>query len=291
MTSNPPKGTHYIPRLLLSNFVDSAGFLHMFDRKGQKYFSLKPGNAFIENHLTRMYDFSSDDYSYEAEEILSQIEGRAAPVIKTIIESARTNEIPQLSQEERDDWKRFYHAMCRRTPEFSEEMLTHDERFDDIYHLVLERLLRQQGVDSPERGFFDKHPMLTEAKLRIKKNNKSRFASGDHPHLQSDVEHFCQDTGLRIAVIHRLPRRSFVIGSHGVSVVRQSHKNDRMYGGWLPIANDVVVAPTSQPKKDLLLRLDDKKDSVIRRINITSFQQSRFIATESEALIRSLKRR
>ena len=291
MISKPPKRTHYIPKLLLSNFVDSDGFLHMFDKKEEKCFKQKPEKAFVENHLTRMYDFSSDEYSYEAEEILSQIEGRAAPVVKTIIEFARNNEVPKLSQEERDDWKRFYYAMCRRTPEFSEEMLAHDERFDDIYHLVVENLLRQQGIDPPEREFTDKNPILAEAKLHIKKNNKSRFASGDHHHLQSEVERFCQDTGLVIAVIHDQPRRGFVIGSHGVAVVRRSHKNDQTCWGWLPIAHDVVVAPTLQPDKDDLLRLDGKKDSFIRRINTASFQQSRLIAAGSEVLIRSLRRR
>lgn len=290
MTSNLPKQPHYIPKLLLKNFVDSSGRLHVFDKKEGKLHQSTPGKTFVRGNLTRTFNFDTGNYSYEVEQELSRIESRADPVIRRIIECARNNEHPKLSIEDRHAWQEFYHASCRRTPEFAEEMLKLGERFDAVLHLAIERLLSQQGIAPPNRELLDQNPILKGAKPIMMGNIKARFASGDHPHLQADVERFSRETGLLIAVI-RQPKRSFVIGSHGVTIVQPEHKRDPAYGGWLPIAHDVILTPTSHPEKELLLPLNGSNDHIIRRINRASFRQSRFIAGRSEALIRSLMTR
>ena len=154
MNSNCPKKPHYVPKLLLKNFVDSKGFLCVFDKKEGKFHQKTPKNTFVEKYLTRSYDFNNENYSFEAENILSGIETRADLVIKRIIECARNNEHPKLPPEDGDAWKRFYHAMCRRTPEFAEEMLRHDERFEDIFHTAVKQVLLQQGIELPPKRNF-----------------------------------------------------------------------------------------------------------------------------------------
>ena len=289
MTSNRPKATHYIPRFLLANFVDHRGFLCIFNKRTGKFYKKTPENAFFENHLTRMYDFESGEYSYEAERILSDIESQAAPVVCKIINRVRKGRGPGLSSIEREHWNLFYHSMCRRNPEFAEEMLKHDEQFDDVFYRACEHILQQQGMDVPGRERIDSE--LSEAKNRMKKNNKTRFASGDHEFLQADAERFAREAGLRIVVIQQQPRRSYVIGSHSVANVPRSHDRDRDYGAWLPIAHDVIVTPTSSPEVELVSLVDRNHDDFIRRINAASFRQSRFVAGRSESLLRSLRRR
>ena len=287
MSSNDPKRHHYIPQFLLKNFLDDSGRFWVLDKKKGKLHQGTPTNTFVEKNLHRTLNFDHGNYSCEAEEELSRIESRAAPVIRKIIKCARNNEHPKLSPEHRDAWKRFYHTSCRRTPEFAEEMLHLDERSDEVFHLAIERLLLQQGIDHLDREFLDQNPILKGAKSVMMKNTKARFASGDHPHLQADVERFSRETGLLIAVI-RQPKRSFVIGSHGVAIVQPTHKRDQTQGGWLPIAHDVIVAPTSHPERELLLPLNGGNDYIIKRINRASFRQSRIIAGRSKALICSL---
>ena len=196
MSSNDPKRHHYIPQFLLKNFLDDSDRFWVFDKKKGKLHQGTPRNTFVEKNLYRTINFDHGNYSCEAEEELSRIESRAAPVIKKIIKCARNNEYPKLSLEHRDAWNRFYHTSCRRTPEFAEEMLYLDERSDEVFHLAIERLLLQQGIDHLDREFLDQNPILKWAKSVMMKNTKVRFASGEHRHLQADVERFSREAGL-----------------------------------------------------------------------------------------------
>ena len=162
-------------------------------------------------------------------------------------------------------------------------MLNLNERFDDVWSFAVDRLFCEAGMVAPDSVLVGQDPRLKKIKAAVKQNTKARFSSGDHPHLQADVERFCRDTGLHIAVI-RCRKRSFVIGSHGVAIVCRGTAR----GSWLPIAHDVAVAPTSHPDSDWLRPLDRSTEHIIKKINTAAIQQSRFVAGNSEPLIRSL---
>ena len=84
-----------------------------------------------------------------------------------------------------------------------------------------------------------------------------------------------------------MPKRSFVIGSHGITVVEQRGQRE----SWLPIAYDVAIKFTPYPNKGgSLLRLDRNDESIIKTINQSTVAGSRFIAGRSKALIESLMR-
>ena len=256
----------------------------MGDKIEATIFKSSPNDAFKVGDLNTDHDLDNVDIKHDTNErLLQRVESDAAPGIQRIISRVRNNEPPDLSPGDRDSWKRFYHASCRRTPEFSDEMLNLNERFDDVWSFAVDRLFCEAGMVAPDSVLVGQDPRLKKIKAAVKQNTKARFSSGDHPHLQADVERFCRDTGLHIAVI-RCRKRSFVIGSHGVAIVCRGTAR----GSWLPIAHDVAVAPTSHPDSDWLRPLDRSTEHIIKKINTAAIQQSRFVAGNSEPLIRSL---
>ena len=286
MISNHPKRHHYIPQMLLKNFLDDRGRFWVFDKIEGKLHQCTPRNTFVQKNLYRTLNFDHENYSYEAEEELSRIESRAAPVIRRIIECARNNEYPQLIPEDRKSWKRFMLAMARRTPE-SQERVSY-KSFDDIFYEAAKKVAEKENYMAlPDKGSIFQDSRISKLKDVIKSNVDARFAAGDHPRTRDETERFCRETGLLIAVICE-PRRSFVIGSHGVAIAQPDHKDDQTQGSWLPISHDVAVAPTAFPDRESLLRLNHDRDSIIKRINRASAAQSRIIAGRSKALICSL---
>jgi len=89
MGSNLPKRNHYIPQMVLRNFVEDSGRLHIFDKKTSEFFELKPKDAFVENRRNVRYSDGGQQDDFEVEEQLSKIEDAAAPAIKKFIDSAR----------------------------------------------------------------------------------------------------------------------------------------------------------------------------------------------------------
>lgn len=287
MSFTPPKRNHYIPMMLLNNFVNDDGHLCVFDKSRSRFYWTNPKNLFVENHLYRQFNFDTKCYDYGSETTLSDIESKAAPVIGHIMERARDGKFPALSPQQKYTWNQFYHASCRRNPVISEEVLKLEEHFEGIFHVEVERIFLQGGMLPIDRNSLDRNPEIAAAKVRMKRNAKARFASGSHPNLQAQANRFSLDSGLKIAVIYRT-KRSFVVGSHGIAIVKSTKRKKAAFGSWLPIAYDVVVAPTSFPDREILLRLDSGRDWIIKEINRASFQQSQIVAGRSESLIKSL---
>ena len=274
---------HYIPRFLIQNF-SSDGQVWVGEKETKKVFKSSPNNLFKERDLNTSYDLNNVDSKHDKhEQLLSRIDSDAAPIIQKLLACSRNSEPLDISEEERDYWKRFYHSICRRTPELMKTSLQPDERYDDAWQIAVERKFSDEGMVAPNRAFVDQDPTLRKIRGAMKQNTKARFASGDHSYLQDDVERFCRGTSLLIAVI-RCSKRSFVIGSQGVAIIRKG----KAQGSWLPIAHDVAVAATSHPEKDWFLSLDRSNEHLIRQINTAAAHQSLRFAGRSEQLIRSL---
>ena len=284
MTETRPRQHHYIPKVILRSFCNS-GLVWVGDSYTKRIFKASPNNVFKMRDLYADYDLNNIEIvGFINETLLSHIESDAGPVIEKIINIVRKNDPPELSSDERGAWQRFYHAMCRRTPESMEEALGSEERFDEAWRYAV--LRTSGGMNPTDVNKLSRIPEMSRIKAAMRQNNRARFASADHRLLEADVGRFCNETGLGIAVI-RCPKRSFVIGSYGVSNVGSG----KAMGSWLPIAHDVAVTATSRPEDDWLLPLDRSKEYIIKRINTAAVQQSRFIAGASEVLIRSLMRR
>ena len=81
-------------------------------------------------------------------------------------------------------------------------------------------LLMQAGYDVPEQDWFDRDPDVLKLKRTMKSNHSANFAAGEHHLLQQETERFSRETGWGVALIC-LPKRSFVIGSHGLTIIRR----------------------------------------------------------------------
>ncbi len=282
MGSNFPRRQHYIPQMLLKNFCDDFGRIWVCDQNTGEIFSGKPKNVFVKKDLYTNYEvkpvLKSEKYedflrsispNYQYENILSEIESKAAPVIQWIIEQARCNRTPRLSPEDRDAVKRFILALGRRTPE-SQKRVSSGKNIDDIFYEAAKGIARKDNYKGlPDRELIYQDPRISTLKDLTGSNVNARFAAGDHPREQSNAVRFCRETGLMVAVI-RIPKRSFVIGSHGVTIVQ--FPNKVAPESWIPIAYDVAVVPTSFPDREFLLTLGRDEDKLIKRVNMASVQ-------------------
>ena len=300
MGSNRPQRQHYVPKMLLKNFCDDGGQLWVGDKTQDKIYSTTPDNVFVKGDLYTRHAFGHipDNYeyetfssairkSYEYEEAISVLESKAAPVVRLIIQLARNIKCPELSPEENIAFKQFVIALARRTPESQERVSSGGDR--DSFYEVSKTRADELDYDLPDQETLYQDPRIRKLKECIESNVNASFAAGDSPNERNEVERFCRDVGLRVARIC-IPKRSFVIGSHGSTIVPPDHKGSPMRGSLIPIAHDVIVQITPFPDKENLLCLDQGSDSLIKTINRTTAARSKIIAGRSEALIRSLMR-
>ena len=280
MGDNRPTRNHYIPEMLQEHFCDN-GRIWVGDKLRLKIYRTVPKNLFIESHLytTETYDHAGKTYENEA--ALSKIEGNADGAISSIIEQARNGQPPRLTKDQIIHVKRFIFALARRTPE-SQERMGLLKGVDDAFIEAATETLKKGGYPIPNKELFGQSEFL-DIRETYKSNLVGNFASGTHPILEQDTQRFSNDTGLLFSVI-TTPRRGFVLGSHGITVV-EGYGNS---SSWLPIAHDVAIQITSNPNRGGFLKLGPSHDSIIRSINRHTVVGSEIIAGRSEALIRSL---
>ena len=100
------KKHHYTPNFILKRFADQTRrTLWVWDKQQHTCRPVKGGrderyNAFLANHYNTIFDKSVTDRSIE--EFLENVDGRAAPVIRKIVDVARTGLLPTLNVEEKD---------------------------------------------------------------------------------------------------------------------------------------------------------------------------------------------
>ena len=305
MGANRPTRQHYIPRLLLRNFLDDSGQLWMHDKDRGRTFPTGPGNAFVQKDLYTTYGFENvpkdtdletlrgsltTDYKYETERFGKDMEDNVAPIVSKIIQKSRSGLFARLSLGQATCWKKFMLSMARRTPE-SQRRATSISG-DDAFYEALKARATASKYALPEREILDQDPRIRELKQRMLGNINAKFAAGDSPRERLEEDRFCVERGLCMAVIRDPSEEfSFLIGSHGLAIVEGNPRDDSINGSWLPIAHDVAVLATSAPDKECLWVLKNEEHDVVEAINTASYSQSRFVAGRSEKLVRSLAAR
>ena len=299
MGHSEPKRQHYIPEMLLRKFCNPDGRVWVADR-GNVY-ETHPRNVFVESHLYTRSDFSkvprgashkaflnSVGRGYEYEEQLGKIESCAAPAIERIIDQARKEEHPRLSTDFREAWKRFLIAIARRTPESQERVSESRSDFDVFYEAAMAVAdLDNYPLPTKEELYRDLRVLVL--KRMVMSNANAKFAAGDDPRIEAETKRFSEDIGLSVVVI-RIPKRSFVIGSHGLTLLDHDYGRPLGANSWLPIAHDVAVGATAFPDREFLTVLDGRNDTerIITAFNRATANGSKVVAGESEALVRSL---
>jgi len=287
MTDHEPRRHHYIPQVLLRNFLDNRGYLWVGNKHQKEIYKTSPKNVFVKKDLYVLYDLAQSTKTYCHEKSFSKMESEAAPVIKRIIEQVRNRKCPQLSPGECRVWKKFFIAIARRTPESQKRVSAVGDR--DVFYDVLKSRADELNFDLCNRDTLYKDPRILGIKKKIESNVNVKFAIGSSDNNRNQMQRFSRETGISIVVILN-PRRSFVIGSHGLSIVKSKYQNDPVQGGWLPIASDVAVRATTFPDREFLNLLKNNRtsDQFIKRINKASYSHSNLIAGRSKNLINSL---
>ena len=281
---------HYIPKFLLKNFVDHSGYLWVADTVRQRTYKTMPKNVFVQKDLYVRHDIARSTKSYEYEEMFSKMEGAVAPVVHKLIQRAREGKPSNLFPRDRRMLKEFLLAMARRTPESQKRVSQAGDR--DPFYEAAQAATEKENFELADRETLYADPGVLELKDKVESNANAGFAIGVSDREKTETERFCSEAGFFVARIVN-PRRSFVIGSHGVAIVEAVRHRDGAAGTWLPIAHDVALHATAFPDREFFLSLGDETahEALIRRINRASIRLSHTIAGRSEALVCSLMQR
>lgn len=281
---------HYIPQFLLNNFVDQDGYLWVADTAQQRTYKTTPKNAFVQRDLYVKHDIARSTKTYEYEEMFSKMEGAVAPVIHKLIQRAREGKHSNLSPREQRVLKEFLLALARRTPDSQRRISQAGDR--DAFYEAAKAVAEKENFELADRETLYADPSILEIKEKVESNVHAGFAIGVSDREKREIERFSSKTGFGVARIVN-PRRSFVIGSHGVAIVEAVRQRDMAAGTWLPIAHDVALLVTAFPDREFFLSLGDEAthESLIRRINLASIRLSHTTAGRSEALVGSLMQR
>lgn len=111
MVSKPraPRRQHDVPEMLLKRFTNDDGKFYVFDKskpeKGIQY--VTPYGAFWEPHFytSRTADGEKDT---SLESYYSKLESDTDPIIEKIVCAVRNSEKPNLTEEEKQKWDRFF---------------------------------------------------------------------------------------------------------------------------------------------------------------------------------------
>ena len=287
---NNPKRQHLIPKMLLRNFCDDSGYLWVGDKSTGKVWKCRPDNAFVVADLYTKISVEAETggsthKSYEYEEALGRIESEAAPVIREVIAQIRNKKVPEITPENETVLKRFLFSMARRTPE-SQRRLVSTKDFESIFHEVAKEHALAHGQPLPDQDTLSEDIRYVRLVKHTEHNVDARFAAGEDSRMHAEEERFCSETGLRFLLID-VPKRSFVIGSHGITIHKLGQDEAQSY---FPISHNICVMATPFPDEATLFLLDYCGKQLIKAINRSTATQSQQIAGCSEALIRSFMR-
>ncbi|VAX18283.1 hypothetical protein MNBD_NITROSPINAE03-1360, partial [hydrothermal vent metagenome] len=107
---------HFVPKMLLKRFTDDDGYLYVFDKDQPKnnIERRSPKGVFWGPYFytSRTVDGTKDT---TLEDDFSKLESDTDPIIKKIVRQARKGESPNLTEEEKKTWDRFFYTQWKRT--------------------------------------------------------------------------------------------------------------------------------------------------------------------------------
>ncbi|WP_316359769.1 DUF4238 domain-containing protein [Devosia sp.] len=278
-----PKRHHFVPQLLLRNFVNDDGLLFYFD-KSAPYPAIRARSPKVVLNEWHLYTSVGSDGSRDVSQELaySRLENLAKPVIDKIIAAARTRQVPHLSTMEKRTWDVFLYEQWRRVPEVLKGLYSEEDWQRQINDAVLDieaKIDRPLSADEcAEVASFRDTARFRQSVLVKALGKQSRRTVG-----------VLNSRGLSIGVAPQ--GRSFVIGSKPTvrfSSPTSTRLDDPGVEFWLPIAHDVIVSPGSaDPSYEQLFFLDTP---MVRKVNAMATGQSTKIVARSESLLRSLLR-
>ncbi|MFT8247342.1 DUF4238 domain-containing protein [Roseomonas sp. BN140053] len=272
------KRHHFVPEMLQKRFADAEGMLH-FARKsgnGVKLGRAVPGNLFVEQYLySVIHDDDTKDSSLES--ALNKLETATETIVEKIVSSARKDQIPHLSDEQRSTFNLFFHIQWKRVP---------DLYASDAAKASIDQTFKET-LDAARAKFPDKEDEI--AQLMEDKEKARLFKNAQVGVVGSISERVLDVLGNRGLAVMKVGQRgkSFILGSR--PVVKMGNQSLYHPDGelWLPIAPDIAVGVHNFEVREQLLYL---RDPHIRRINSAIVSQSSMFAGPHAPLIASLAR-
>ena len=288
-SENRPKRHHHVPQLLLREFTNNDNKLHfcilgssegaVIKPRERVVKSATPKNLFLQKELyTQHGNHGEKDVSVEKS--LANLETKAAPVIKKIINSARANKLPELTPREKNIWDVFFLIQSFRTPDILDSIVN---KYPDWIPELIDEHEKEYGPPTEEEIKKANDPKEID---RMKHNLRATAVT--RVTTESKIFRILQSRGLIIGII-RKPNKSFIIGSN--PAVRLYHKLSDPEAEWhLPIAHDITVTHHGSHPREKESLAEVTGDHTIRKINEAICKQSSFIAGPSCKLIASLAR-
>lgn len=200
------KVQHYVPRFLLRNFgVGMKDHLYVFDKLTGKSFRTVARNVAAES---RFYDFQFQEHTLTLEPSLTQLEGKAAAVVRKLLEASN---VRMLSEEDRATLAAFFSVQMMRTRAAREQ-------WRHMGQVLAKELHRIAPDNSPEliEKYIGLEPDKNEETLqsiRLIQSAPQKFAS-----------HFLDKTWVLLKTDRYHP---FCIGDHPLGMQNMNHRKYR----------------------------------------------------------------
>lgn len=274
---NPPHRHHYIPRMILRNFLNQEGGLWFWRRQFQigEVRAAKPESLFVEDNL---YTSVLDDGERDAwlEHQLANVDFNYARLIAQILPVVRAGQFPLFDAFTWDALQVFEYIMGKRSSAWHDRFVPAEEVIALVTAMSYE----------PEFTEADRAALVNMAdRDRVMKN--ARIAAQATP-PPDDLMRTMRLRG--IAFLVAPPGASFVIGDYPTALAtvigRTSLGVDRGVI-FMPIAGDVALAYVMRSPRVYVEQLSKAQ---VRVLNEAMTRQSVMIAGQSKPLIRSLSR-
>ncbi|MEP3245464.1 MAG: DUF4238 domain-containing protein [Sneathiella sp.] len=266
------KNHHYVPRVILKNFIDSNKRYYYYDKdhpeRGYQYRSTR--STFCEPHLNTISNAdSSIDISVEAD-FFQKRESKWGIILKKI-----KQDFPNFSRLSADEeallkdltFRQFMRSIDRIQSSCS------TEEIEDLYDTKVGQL--------HNFGLFHPKYYKSETKQRIIKNGKINALAMDP---LSEVSKYFDRTKIILARQKNTKKR-FIIGSSPVVSLSSTYDKDCDVEMYLPISEQAAIGIVSRKFRIQFLDLDDTE---IRKINLCICNASSKIASAHKTLIQSL---
>ncbi|KQU95250.1 DUF4238 domain-containing protein [Devosia sp. Root105] len=274
---NSPHRHHYIPQMILRNFVSSEGGLCFWRREFQvgDVRATTPDNLFIEDNLySVMDDEGGRDVSLE--HWFAKMESTGARLIGDLLTVVRSGRTPVLSEDAWEFFCYFHYYSGKRSAAWHSRFVTRDQVV-----ALANRMANELRWTDAERAQLNE-----PAKLDRVMNNARIAAQGMPP--PDDLLAVMRNRGMAIYVVPT--GASFVLGDHPIAMARVGKAAEASVGGkttFMPIACDVAIGYHVRPRTVQVERLTRPQ---VRAMNEAMTRQSVMIAGRSHALVASLSK-
>lgn len=288
-----PKRQHYLPEFYLGGFCRD-GFVCLYDRNRHDYRRQRPKNTGVVGHLYTVRD-AEDRQRFEIEEMLSQIEGKAAAILPKL------ENCESITDEERASVALFIALAFTRTPERLGEIERLNAHFIDM--------MIQADIGTPEgaarliekTGGAERSPFTAQALAEFVRNGGFKVKVANTRLLDGMLTMADAIIPLLISaswvVLHRTAdRSSFVTTDSPVRLLPPRGFDPGFYGVGFGLPGVETWFPLSAATCLCLVNLRGAQcrhmgvnTEVMRRINLTMTAGCHaYVIGRDEALLRSL---